>query len=121
PLLAESWEVSPDGLRVVLRLRPGVWWQDGHGFGVLDVQATIEPLLLAGRGGSPVLRAALADVAGIEIAAERTVRLTLKRPSDLVLRALCDLPMLPDHLLRGATADAAAMARQPVGTGPFRV
>jgi len=43
------------------------------------------------------LRADLADVASIEIAAERVVRLNLKRPSDLALRALCDVPILPSH------------------------
>jgi len=39
PGLAESWETSPDGLRLILHLRGGVRWHDHHGFGVLDVQA----------------------------------------------------------------------------------
>jgi peptide/nickel transport system substrate-binding protein len=120
PVLADSWQVSADGLRVSFHLRPGVKWHDGHAFGVLDVQATLEPLLRGTGPGGTVMRASLQDVATIEIAADRYVRLNLKRPSRFVLSALCDIPILPDHLLRGTAADAGALARQPIGTGPFR-
>ena len=119
PGLAESWETSSDGMRITLHLRGGVRWHDHHGFGVLDVQATLEPLLRNGLS-MPLLRADLSDVASVEITVERVVRLNLKRPSDLALRALCDLPILPSHLIRDVRPDAAPIARQPVGTGPYR-
>ena len=120
PVLAESWQISPDGLRIALRLRSGVRWHDGRNFSGLDVQATLEPLLSAGGTDAVMLRSSLQDVASIEISADRIVRLLLKRPSDLALRALCDILILPDHLLRGPGADRGALLRQPVGTGPFR-
>jgi peptide/nickel transport system substrate-binding protein len=119
PGLAESWDVSNDGMRLAVRVRSGVHWHDHRAFGVLDVQATVEPLLRAGTD-APVLRAELADVASIELVTERTVRFVLKRPSDFALRALCDVPMLPDHLVRGVRPEASPIARQPIGTGPFR-
>jgi peptide/nickel transport system substrate-binding protein len=119
PELAESWDVSDDGMRIALRMRAGVRWHDHHAFGVLDVQATLEPLLRPSADAA-LLRAELADVDSIELVSERTVRLVLKRPSDLVLRALCDVPMLPDHLVRGVRPEASPIAKQPVGTGPFR-
>ncbi len=119
PGLAESWDVSNDGMRLAVRVRSGVHWHDHRAFGVLDVQATVEPLLRAGTD-APVLRAELADVASIELVTERTVRFVLKRPSDFALRALCDVPMLPDHLVRGVRPESSPIARQPVGTGPFR-
>ncbi|HXI61044.1 MAG TPA: ABC transporter substrate-binding protein [Polyangia bacterium] len=119
PSLAESWETSTDGLRITLHLRGGVRWHDHHGFGVLDVQATLEPLL-RNSPTMPLVRSDLADVATIEIAADRIVRLNLKRPSDLALRALCDVPILPSHLIRDVRPDAAPIARQPIGTGPYR-
>lgn len=121
PGLADSWQVSPDGLRVSLHLRPGVKWHDGHAFGVLDAQASLEPLLLASGSGAAGLRASMLDVASIELLPERVVRLVLKRPSDFVLRALCDIAILPDHLLRGPAGDPAALGRQPIGTGPYRL
>jgi len=119
PGLAESWDVSDDGMRIAMRLRSGVRWHDRHPFGVLDVQATIEPLLQSGSEAA-MARADLADVADVEIISERTVRLALRRPSDLALRALCDLPILPDHLIRGVRPESSPIAKQPVGTGPFR-
>jgi peptide/nickel transport system substrate-binding protein len=119
PLLAESWDVSDDGMRIALRMRSGVRWHDRRAFGVLDVQATLEPLLRKGTDAA-ILRAELADVDSIELVSERTIRLVLKRPSDLALRALCDVPILPDHLVRGVRLESSPIAKQPVGTGPFR-
>jgi peptide/nickel transport system substrate-binding protein len=119
PALAESWDVSDDRMRLAVRVRSGVRWHDKRAFGVMDVQATIEPLLRKGNDAA-ALRAELADVASVELVTERTIRFVLKRPSDLALRALCDVPILPDHIIRGARVEAAPIARQPVGTGPFR-
>ena len=119
PALAESWDVSDDGLRIALRMRSGVRWHDHHAFGVLDAQATLEPLLRKSARAT-VLGAELADVDSIELVSERTIRLVLKRPSDLVLRALCDVPILPDHLVRDIRPESSPISKQPVGTGPFR-
>jgi len=123
PLLAESWDVSDDGMRIAIRMRSGVRWHDHHAFGVLDVQATLEPLLRRSKLKSTeanLLGAELEDVDSIELVSERTIRLVLKRPSDLALRALCDVPILPDHLVRDVRPEASPIAKQPVGTGPFR-
>ncbi|HEY7371681.1 MAG TPA: ABC transporter substrate-binding protein [Polyangia bacterium] len=119
PGLAESWDVSDDRMRLAVRVRGGVRWHDKRAFGVVDVQATIEPLLRKGNDAA-ALRAELADIASVELVTERTVRFVLKRPSDLALRALCDVPILPDHIIHGARVEAAPIARQPVGTGPYR-
>jgi len=120
PGLAESWDVSDDRMRLAVRVRSGVRWHDHRAFGVLDVQASIEPLLRKGNDAS-ALRAALADVTSLELATERTVRFVLKRPSDLVLRALCDVPILPDHIIRNVPRlESAPIARAPVGTGPYK-
>ena len=119
PALAESWDVSDDRMRLAVRVRGGVHWHDHRAFGVMDVQATLEPLLRKGNDAA-ALRAALADVASVELVTERTIRFVLKRPSDLVLRALCDIPILPEHIIRGVRGESASIARQPIGTGPFR-
>lgn len=120
PRLAESWQVSPDGLRVTLKLRQGVRWHDGYAFTPLDAHATLDLLLLPHGAGSPVLKASLQDVATVEVAAGGMVRLNLKRPSDFALRALCEIPILPEHLLHSGKSATVGLARQPVGTGPFR-
>jgi peptide/nickel transport system substrate-binding protein len=119
PALADRWEVSADGLRVVLHVRQGVRWHDHHIFSGVDVQSSIERIMRS-NSGLPLARADLGDVATVEIAADHVVRLNLRRPSNLALRALCDVPILPDHLMNGGTAEAVALSKQPVGTGPFR-
>jgi peptide/nickel transport system substrate-binding protein len=123
PLLAESWDVSDDGMRIALRMRSGVRWHDRHAFGVVDVQATLEPLLRKSKNKSAeaaLLGTELEDVDSVELVTERTIRLVLKHPSDLALRALCDVPILPDHLIRDVRPESSPIAKQPVGTGPFR-
>jgi peptide/nickel transport system substrate-binding protein len=118
PALAERWEISPDGLRIILHLRTGVRWHDHHPFSVIDVQETLERVVRS-NSNLPLLRADLADVTSVEIAADHVVRINLRRPSDLALRALCDVPILPEHLSKPGSPEANALAKQPVGTGPF--
>jgi peptide/nickel transport system substrate-binding protein len=120
PALAESWEVSPDGLRLTLRLRTGVRWQDNKPFSPIDVQATLE-YLMRSPNRSALLHAMIADLEGVDIFSDRTVRLRLVRPSDLTLRALCEIPILPAEPIRAGGAQWAQLMRSPLGTGPFRV
>jgi peptide/nickel transport system substrate-binding protein len=119
PGLAERWDLSSDGLRLILHVRPGVRWHDHHIFSGVDVQASLERVM-RNNSNLPLARADLADVVNVEIAADHVVRLNLREPSDLVLRALCDVPILPDHLMKAGTAEAAALYKQPIGTGPFK-
>ena len=43
--LAESWEVSPDGLTITFKLRRGVKWQDGAPFTAEDVLFTYQTMI----------------------------------------------------------------------------
>ena len=119
PGLAESWETSLDGQRLSLKLRANVPWHDGRHLSVIDVQATFEPLLRTA-SKRPLLRAWLRDVEAIEIAADRVVRFRLLRPSSQILYSLCEIPVLPAQAENGTAFVKAQLARQPVGTGPFR-
>ncbi|MGA7744064.1 MAG: ABC transporter substrate-binding protein [Polyangia bacterium] len=119
PALAESWEVSPDGERITVKLRSGARWHDDRVVSGLDVQATFEPLLRAS-SHQAMWHAMLEDVEGVDVLPERGARFRLRRPSDLVLRALCEIPILPAESLRKVGSAASQLGRQPVGTGPFR-
>jgi peptide/nickel transport system substrate-binding protein len=119
PALADSWTWSAEGTRLELHLRPDVSWHDGRSLTAIDAQATIEASLRS-TSRLAAARASLADVAAVEVMADRRLRLRLLRPSTIVLRGLCDLPIVPERLIRGSTAERARLGRQPVGTGPFR-
>ncbi len=118
PVLAESWETAPDGLRLTLKLKEGVRWHDDHPLTGVDAQASLE-VLLRSTTRQPALRAMLADVEAVELVSGG-IRLVLRRPSGLVLRALCEVPIVPAEMVRGAPGRLAVLARQPIGTGPFR-
>jgi peptide/nickel transport system substrate-binding protein len=120
PNLADTWDLSTDGLRLTMRLKAGVRWQDDKMFSGLDVQATLEHLMRSPTR-SELLHAMIADLEGVDVLSDRMVRLRLSRPSDLTLRALCEIPMLPAEPLRSSGARLAQFGRAPIGTGPFRV
>ena len=119
PALADSWTWSPDGMRLELHLRPEVNWHDGRSLNAIDAQATIEASLRS-TSRLAAARASLADVAAVDVMADRRVRLRLARPSTIVLRGLCDLPIVPERLIRGSSVERARLGKQPIGTGPFR-
>ena len=120
PGLADSWELSADGLRVTLHLRAGTRWQDDKGLSALDVQATLEHLMRS-PARSALLHAMIVDLEGVDVLPDRAVRLRLLRPSGLTLRALCEIPILPAEPLRTGGARFQQLGRVPLGTGPFRV
>jgi peptide/nickel transport system substrate-binding protein len=120
PNLSDSWDLSTDGLRLTMHLKVGVRWQDDKVFSGLDVQATLEHLMRSPTR-SELLHAMIADLEGVDVLPDRMVRLRLSRPSDLTLRALCEIPILPAEPLRSGGARLAQFGRAPIGTGPFRV
>jgi peptide/nickel transport system substrate-binding protein len=99
-----------------IELRRGIRFHDGRPFTALDVQATLEPLIRS-NSHRPLLKALLADVASIEIRGEFRVVLRLSRPSHLVARALCEVPILPEPMARLLQPSRGAV----VGTGPMKV
>ena len=120
PGLADTWELSSDGLRLTLHLKTGARWQDDKVFSGLDVQATLEHLMRSPYR-SALLHTMIADLEGVDLLPERMVRLRLTRPSDLTMRALCEIPILPAEPLRTGGARLVQLGRAPIGTGPFRV
>ncbi|TML50176.1 MAG: peptide ABC transporter substrate-binding protein, partial [Actinobacteria bacterium] len=54
PLLANRWEISPDGLRYVFHLRDGLRWSDGTPLTAHDVEFGIKRVLNPTSPGSSV-------------------------------------------------------------------
>lgn len=121
PDLAESWQVSPDGMTYTFTLAEALW-HDGEPFTSADVKFTFENVLLKQHART---KAGLGPViAGIDAPSPRTVVFRLKSPHAALLRRLdvTEAPILPKHIFQGVTdpSNAEANAR-PVGTGPFRL
>lgn len=113
PALAESWEVSDDGLTYTFTLREGVTFHDGSAMTAEDVVASIERVKSEAIG-SP-LASRVAAVESARAVDERTVEVTLSEPSAPFLTQLASVAIVPSEY----QADAESLQQQPVGTGPF--
>ncbi|PYM57547.1 MAG: peptide-binding protein [Candidatus Rokuibacteriota bacterium] len=140
PLLAESWEVSRDGLTYTFKLKKGVRWHDGKPFTARDVAFTFYAVLdpkvttphrayfdaLVGfpeltNKDNPKRPEDLAQKP-IEVLDDYTVRFRLRYPYGAFLAVLVNprAGIIPEHLLKGVDLNTAEFNRKPVGTGPFR-
>ena len=113
PGLAESWDVSEDGLTVTFTLRKGVTFADGSTFGAEDVKFSLDAI--AAEATAAVARSSLASVASVEATDEHTVTLTLTAP-DAALPA--NLAVINMAMLSSDDTEEA-LNTTPNGTGPF--
>ena len=120
PDLAESWDVSRDGLTYTFRLRRDVKWHDGKPLTSADVKFTYLEILAKYH---PTGRLAYQVVQSIETPDPHTAVIRLKKPFGpmLFMTNLNSGPVLPKHLLEGKDIATAEFNRKPVGTGPFRI
>lgn len=110
PELAESIE-HPDPTTYVARLRQGVLFHNGRELTADDVAYTFRSFLAPTFvGRSAAYRRLLAEITPVD---RYTVRFTLKQP----------LASFPINLVMGIVQAGSgdANARQPIGTGPYRV
>jgi ABC-type dipeptide/oligopeptide/nickel transport system permease component/ABC-type transport system substrate-binding protein len=112
PLLADSWEISADGLTYTFHLRRGVRFHDGLPFDAAAARFSLERAL--GPNSSNPQKSRLEAVRRIETPDDFTLRLLLGRRAGSLLQSLAwgAFVML-------SPASAAANAATPVGTGPF--
>ena len=113
PGLAESWEISQDGLTYTFKLRDGVTFHDGTTMDAEDVKFTLDRILADDSANAQ--KALYAAISGVEVVDPDTVRITLSEPNGNMLFNL-------------AWGDAVIVApesienikQQPIGTGPFK-
>jgi len=119
PELAESYEISDDGLMVTFNLQKGVTWHDGTPFTSADVQFTIMEVLKKFHPRGPN---SFKEVSEIQTPDEHTAIFKLDRPAPYMMRAFAgyESPIVPKHLLEGKDIREAELGNNPVGTGPFK-
>lgn len=120
PDLAESWEISKDGLTYTFKLRRDAKWHDGTPVTSADVQFTYLHVLAKYH---PTGRLGYAVVEAVDTPDPHTAVVRLKRPFGpfLFMTNLNSGPVLPRHLLEGKDVPTADFNRKPVGSGPFRL
>jgi peptide/nickel transport system substrate-binding protein len=121
PDLAQSWDISPDGLVYTFQLRENVKWHDGQPLTSADVKFSFENLVgkYNARG-----REAYRNIKAIETPNATTVKVSLKKVYSPFLEILTahDGCIMPKHIYEGG--DVFKNPRnndQPIGSGPFKL
>jgi len=119
PGLAESWEVSDDGLTWTFDIREGVTWHDGEPFTAHDVAFTYNRILEE-RQGCCIDYIRQAET--VEAVDDTTLVITARRPTLQFLTAY--VYILPEHIWSDISKEEARTYENypnPVGTGAFQV
>ena len=115
--LAESWEVSPNGLVITFHLRKEVKWHDGQPFTSADVlftyQVTVDPKTPTAYAGD------FLKIKKAEVIDDYTFRVTYDKPFAPALISWGNA-ILPQHLLFGKDITKSPLSRHPIGTGPYK-
>ena len=135
PDLAESFDVSEDGLTITFNLHKDVLWHDGEPFTARDVAFTFNMMAHPDyHGGQDIQvnfiegvedsRAGITDgMSGIQIIDEHTISFTAKEPYAPALSQLT-MRIIPEHLLGDVPIpelDVHEFNYNAIGTGPFRL
>ena len=136
PELAESWDVSPDGLTYTFHLRPGVRFHDVAGIAYEDPLVTAEdwiwsfetflsgdtsisehPEYLEAVKGAKAFTAGEVDhVEGVRALDPYTLEVTLEQPNHRFLFDLINVYVVPKEAYEQL---GSRFSNFPVGTGPF--
>ncbi|SMX37718.1 ABC transporter substrate-binding protein [Maliponia aquimaris] len=113
PGLAQSWDISEDGLSYTFTLAPGVTFHDGTSFDAEDVKFSLDRA--RAEDSTNAQKALYEGITEVTVVDPLTVRLTLDLPDGNLLFNLAwgDAVIVSPESIE-------AIKSAPVGTGPFR-
>jgi peptide/nickel transport system substrate-binding protein len=114
PSLAESWEVSEDGLTYTFTLQDGVTWHDGSPLTSLDVVYSFERIRESASNGWR-----FGTVTDVSAPDDSTVVFTLSAPTPNLLSHIGAFKGMA--IVQQANVDSGEITTAPIGTGPFSV
>lgn len=118
PQMVSNWEVSPDGKSYTFTLREGLKWHDGAPVKAEDCVASIKRWAQQDKMGRQVM----ALVTSIEAVNDKSFRIVMSTPTDVVLSALAKPSGLPAFMMPKRVADTPATQAitDYTGSGPFK-
>lgn len=133
PNLAESWDISADGLEYTFHLRQGVKFHNGNDFTAEDVLYTFDRMLTTDgavntefidqiKGANELLEGTATELEGVEVIDDYTIKVTLKEPFAGFL-ACISTPGVSIYDSEATEAAGDQFGMDPtvtIGTGPFK-
>ena len=114
PVLAESHEISKDGLTYTFKLQKNVKFHDGTDFNAEAVKANLDRIM--SEENNLRLRKSFAKVSEVQTPDDSTVVFTLTEPYNAFLNKMAMALMISPKSI----TDGADLAKNPVGTGPYK-
>ncbi|MGE5299621.1 MAG: peptide-binding protein [Acidobacteriota bacterium] len=117
--LAESWDISKDGLVITFHLKKGVRWTDGVEFTADDVMFGFNTII--NKKTPTAYNEDFLQVKQAEVLDKYTFRVAYGQPFAPALASWGNLVVLPKHLLEGKDLTKSEFGRDPVGMGPYKL
>jgi len=117
--LAESWDISPDGLVITFHLRKGVQWTDGVEFTAEDVMFGYKTII--NEKTPTAYQEDFLQVKKAEVLDAYTFRVTYEKPFAPALTSWGNLVVLPKHILEGKDITKTDFGRNPIGLGRYKL
>ncbi len=116
--LAESFDVSKDGLIYTFKLHPNVKFHDGSPFSSADIKATYERIIKPPAGVLSARKALHEDIIAIDTPDAQTVIIKLKSPNASMINNFAS-PFNCVYSAAKLKEDPKYPEKEPMGTGPF--
>ncbi|MEO8119903.1 MAG: extracellular solute-binding protein [Rhodoferax sp.] len=121
-LLANDVDVAADGMSATFRLAPQARFHNGDPVLAADVKYSFDTLM--GPYTSPAFKSLLADVAGLDVVNERTVRYRFKKPNRELPLTVGGLPVFSRQwgMENGKRKSFDQVVTDiPIGSGPYKI
>ncbi len=117
PDLAESYDVSKDGLTYTFTLKNKIYFHDGKPVTAEDILFTIN------EAKDPLIKSPIKgnwDGVSVEIVDAKTIKFTLKRQYASFLENMT-LGIMPEHVWKDSPVELNDANINPIGSGPYQV
>ena len=122
--LADSYEVSEDGMQITVKLKEGLKWHDGEAITADDMIFTMDVFSDTNNGAGGTNIVILNDQpVKYEKVDDLTVKVTLPMASASYADLLGGLTLIPEHVFEGnpSVVSAGEANMKGIGSGPYKV